>query len=442
MLSANAYKRVRGVSFAMACFVSLSAILGHSICATELAEDPIAFIGHGEMFDRNGNRIEPTPEFIAEVQTVYREFLSEQLPDPQRQLFTSKSARLFAGAAFDEQSRLVAHSSLIDWLIRNVDPDRVEDLHRLAGKNNYLKWLLRAELKPADQPSKGGETFKISELLKNRLDEAGLSEVASRSTTLSGAAYIDECRNAGVPIPPDWGSNQWLSKGILDNEFISGTSVAEIFVSQSTSPPGVSIALPRSIGNTIQLLGIISLGQTSGKVCYWDNQQNDLNFPIQKGTAVPLSQFAGGAELFEGSGGRCTGCHIGENPFVVHPGTNLGLPNLGGLPLFANNWHQPLVHPKWPQNRGPLVGTPGPCNGCHTAGGPGGRFPDLTSENKFEYCAAVLKPAIQRTMPPGSPGDPGFAQHAKALEALCDRPPGPDDAGIAALLQLLLMPLR
>jgi hypothetical protein len=449
MLRKIIYRHVVGVAFVSATFVGLVALSGQSILAEDLLteDDPIAYIGHGVMFDRNGNRIEPTPQFIAKAQAVYSKFLSDQLPDQQRQQFKSKSEKLFAGAEFDEQSRLIANSSLIDWEIQNVDAARVEDLDRLAAKNNFLKWLLRSQLTPADQPLKERGEFKMPSLLQNRIDEAGLSEAVLKSTTLSGAAYIDECRNAGVPIPPDWGSNQWQSKGFLSTNFLGSASTpAEVFVAQSTSPPGVSIALPRYTSTamtTINLLGIISLGQASSKVCFWDNQKNDVNFNISKGEAKPLREFAGGAELFEGSGGRCTACHAGENPFVIHPKTTLGLPNLGGLPLFANEWYQPLVHPNWPQNPGPLVGTTGACNACHTGGGEGGRFPQM-SNIMLEYCGAVLGNAIKLTMPPGNPGDTNFAEHEKALETLCKSPPAPvpTEAGIAEIMESILLPLR
>jgi hypothetical protein len=457
------YRHVLGGSFVIASLVGYIIISGPSILAENLAEDPIAYIGHGVMFDRNGKRIEPTLEFIAKAQTVYRKFLSELLPDQQRQLFESKSKNLLAGADFDEQSRLVANSSLIDWELKNIDTARVENLGRLAAKNNFLKWLLRSQLTPADQPIKSPkkfinepETFKMSALLQNRLDEAGLGEADLESTTQSGA-YIEECRNAGVPIPPDWDRKKWDSKGFLSTNFLGSASTpAEVFVAPSTSPPGVSIALPRYTSpemKKIDLLGIISLGQASSKACFWDNQENKVGFIISKNETVPLSRFAGGAQLFGGSGNICTDCHAGENPFIIHPNTALGLPNLAGLLLFARDWYQPLVHPNWPQNPGPLVGTTGVCSdGCHKAGGQGGRFPQVSSIIP-QYCGTVLGNAIKFTMPsPGAPAngpdaDPSYKAHADALLAVCSMPPAPGDgtgteADIGEIMESILLPLR
>ncbi len=412
---------------AVAFCMSAVALSGRNTRAEELLDDPIAYIGHGGMFDRTGNRIEPTREFIADAQRLYLDFLSERLLDQQRRSFNSKRATLFAGPELDEQNRLVANAALIDWQIQNVDAARVEDLHTLSAKNNFLKWLLQSHM-AADQPTEERETVLMPDLLRNRLTEAGLSITAARSTSQSRGGYIEECRNAGVPIPPDWGSTKWESKGFLTTNFVGGP--AEVFIALNSSPTGVSIALPRYVGDIIDQLGIISLGQASSKACFWDNHKN-----IPKGSPLSLSEFAGGAELADGFGGRCTACHAGENPFVIHPNTNLGLPNLNGVPLFPNNWYQPLVHPGWPQNPGPLVGTTGACNACHTAGGEGGRFPDM-SPTIGEYCGTVLGNAIDFTMPPGNPGDQNVAEHANALKMLCA------GTGIAEVMDSILLPLR
>jgi hypothetical protein len=173
------------------------------------------------------------------------------------------------------------------------------------------------------------------------------------------------------------------------------------------------------------VLGIICLGKKSGKVCFWDNQQNKQGFSIPKEgqkADVPLANFAGGAELEGGSGNICTDCHAGENPYIIHPNTNLGLPNLEGLPLFADRWYEPLgIARRWPQNPGPMD-SPGVCAACHRGDGEGGRFPEVS--NKLpQYCNSVLRPAIRRTMPPAKPGSLEKDPHPISLEAMCKKPP-------------------
>jgi hypothetical protein len=171
---------------------------------------------------------------------------------------------LFDGNSWDIRSKLYANAALIDWLIESVKP---ADADRLSGHN----WLLqRALLRPG---------LAVPEALRELLVEEGLAggESAPGGTILTptaagGAAYVSECMAAGVPIPPDWGTSQWVSQGPLTNEFILSWKDTEVFTYQSTSPAGMCIALPRSVGSSIDTLGIICLGQTSSNACFWDNQ--------------------------------------------------------------------------------------------------------------------------------------------------------------------------
>jgi hypothetical protein len=243
-------------------------------------------------------------------------------------------------------------------------------------------------------------------------------------TTLSGADYANECRNNGVPTPPDWGDSRWISRGLQNTVFISAGLQAEVFTYSSALPEGMCIALPRyDSTNSIRLLGIICLGKVSGKACFWDNQTGGAQFFPQKGDAVPFSRFGGGADLTNSNAGVCTSCHAGENPYIIHPGTPLGSLRGLGLPTFPDQWYRPIVRSGWPQNAGPQA-TSGACTSCHTLGGQGGRFPKLSTAIDG-YCGTILPRAISRTMPPGNPGDPGYAMHAAALQAMCNSSPSP-----------------
>ena len=103
---------------------------------------------------------------------------------------------------------------------------------------------------------------------------------------------------------------------------------------------------------------------------------------------------------------------------------------LPSFPTFATQWYDPLVHPNWPQNAGPLpdAQVPGACGGCHMAGGQGGRFPLLTStllRGAPAYCPTVLNKAVNRTMPPANPGSLSGNAAVQAFQALCNRTPRP-----------------
>jgi hypothetical protein len=344
------FRKIIFINFSLVLFFVLALaseqVQSKDVSTYESAE-PVAYIGHGAMFDENGTEIQVTVEFIEEAQRFYLNTLFNRADEQLRALFEQKQDRLFIGQQWDKHSELYAKLALTKWLLYEVNP---ADIGTLYGKLNLLQQkLISFEL--LIDPSESGDLVELFELpivLKELLIAEGLAgsntnNISSYdSPILGGADYIDQCSAAGVPIPPDWGTSQWESKGALTNaqQFIGGTTVAEIYTYKSNAPEGVCFALPRSVGNTIQALGIICLGKTSSNACFWDNQQDadgngsfEKSFPIPKGMIVSISRFAGGADLATlNTGGICTDCHAGENPFVIHPYTPLGPPDLAGLP--------------------------------------------------------------------------------------------------------------
>lgn len=274
------------------------------------------------------------------------------------------------------------------------------------------------------------------------------------TTTNAGQAYIDECAAAGVPTPPEWNyenawhgvNSQWVNNGVLDNEFISGGLTAEVFYYQSTAPLGVCIALPRSTfpaGQTpdegpptrIDLLGVICQSSVTGAACFWDHGS-----PWRTGGVEPLetllfgdgtveTHFVGGADLAAGNGGVCTDCHRGENVYIMHPETALGLSVPNRMPGV---WHEPIVPAGWPENPGP-TNLFGPdesesCLACHRAGSPigGGRFPQVSNQTS-QYCGTILEQSFGKTMPMGSlDDDPADHEPYQLLLQACMAPPPPE----------------
>ena len=198
---------------------------------------------------------------------------------------------------------------------------------------------------------------------------------------------------------------------------------------------GLCMALPRYTDTTlttVRLDGVVCLGRTTSKACFWDNQSNRVGFDYASGDIIPIGfadpainpaglYQAGGGELFGGSGGICTDCHAGENPFIIHPEVVLenALPGTGArtfvangltmaeftvpplsLPLFARQRYDPIVPASWPQNglsqADPFV--PPKCLTCHTRGG-AGRLPHISSELE-SYCPSVLAIAVRGRSPP------------------------------------------
>ena len=417
----------------LACLLEVGAVAQ----AQAQDDEPIAYIGHGAFFDRTGKQIQPTMDFVARAQEWYRKKLLADLSEEKKAEFAKVDEQLNAETKAEGQARLVVQQQMLDWLAAN-SPVVSKD-GRTLGKLNALSYALQWKL--PTQVEEGlverQEEFKLDPELQKILDlpefkPGGLSVLSA--TINQGQAYINECIANGVPIPPSIGimdpagTNGWRSLGFIpqNEQFIVGTP-AEVRVYGSTSPEGMCVALPRytdASRTMVALDGVICLGRISSNVCFWDNQMNGKGFNFPSGTVIPIGvpdlatnpagQYqSGGFELNNGSGGVCTDCHAGQNPYIIHPNADLGGGLVMGdlnqpplnLPTFSTSRYDPLVPASWPQNQlshSPAL-VPGVCSGCHNAGGSGGAFPHLSTELP-SYCNTVLAQAIAKTMPPSSPG--------------------------------------
>jgi hypothetical protein len=321
-------------------------------------EEPIAYIGHGAMFDKHGTEIAPTPKFIRQAQEWYMADLLKKLGKNQQAQFSKLKQEMTTNLAVDEQSQLVLNSSLMDWLIERAE---VKDRDRLKGKNNLLKRYLKRKLSdnPDPRAPSSNEKFQVDQKLLERIKTstqlkvsknepvrerrlpvlnavwldnerkpgAGLfwnaafagspqpdpgAEAVPTLTTNGGLNYRNECLAAGVPVPPDFGpTSAWVDRGLIPrNElFIEADKAAMVRVFSSSSPRGMCIALPRFFlegeddspgsgadfrDNEVDLDGVICLGET-GNVCFWDNEKN--------GTPITPAFDLGSSVSFSNFGG-------------------------------------------------------------------------------------------------------------------------------------------
>ena len=451
----RAFQAVRCLAVA----AGLSAGLAPSSMAQE-DQQPIAYIGHGAFFDNQGNEIVVTQEFVDRAQGWYRQSLLANLAPERKKAFDELEKRLSQEFKVQGQARLVVRHAALEWLFANST--RAQDDDRTLGKLRALATALKWQLpERAGQKPDRREEFKFDADLWKKLDawrkDHGGVQVLS-ATLNSGQAYINECIAAQVPIPPSInvmdvnGLTGWKSQGFIpiSQQFIGqggGPSPAE--VRTFSSAEGMCIALPRYTSvsqTTVGLDGVICLSRITSKVCFWDNQMLGSTFSFPAGTQIPIGLAnlavdpsgryqAGGFELEGGDGGVCTDCHAGENPYIVHPMSDLD-PGAGtllfgdlqeppqNLPMFAPNRYDPLVPASWPQNQSSQTEATSPevCTGCHVKGG-SGRFPHLSNQLPG-YCGTVLRKAILQTMPPNDPGgEAGDPQVASFRSDWCNDPP-------------------
>lgn len=415
--------------------------------------EPIAYIGHGVMFDPQGRQLPATLSFLRSAQSWYRSNLMNRLSGSQRTQMNRLDSDLRKGLNLDAQSQLILNASVID---RMMDAAVLAPSDGMRGKMALVKMLLKWKLPETLNnvaPSEKSEPFSIRPEVKNRLETvpkkiASGNAVIESVTLNSGAAYRTECTTAGVPLPPDIGTPGWTSRGLIPQaeQFIQPRSSptgpilgAEVMTFQSFAPVGMCVALPRfDTANTVQLDGVICMGKVSSKVCFFDNDVSGTQFTFQRGDTVPFANFGGGTQLVASVGGKCTDCHAGENPYIIH-GTALN--SLAGIPLptFPDNWYEPIVEAGWPQNPGPMHAPPS-CVGCHAQGG-AGRFPHLSTELPG-YCGIIraalgalpmplagMHPNPTPTMPPGSPGSLAGSPEVNSLLNWCGLAPSGDASG-------------
>ena len=141
--------------------VGLGALIWAASAALVHAQEPIAFIGHGVMFDQEGQQIQATPEFIEKAQNFYIDDLSARLQPAQKKLFTAERTRFLNTYKHtsDPQDALIINAALLDWLIKE---NSLADAGTLQGKNNLIKAKLRYRLFP---PEVGAPYVASKELL-------------------------------------------------------------------------------------------------------------------------------------------------------------------------------------------------------------------------------------------------------------------------------------
>lgn len=393
--------------------------------AKGLYSDPILTLGHGSFINQQGEAFTPDTDFMVGLQAYYIETLQARLPGKDKAV--AKARQMQAEAYRLVEDPVLAGALVLDWLLER---SAGEDTAQMTMVNHALRWfyLLNIQKNP-DLPKDGQKWSKgIRPEIAARLESLGF--VVFLATNDGGAAYRSSCSKQGVPVPARVMSSDWTNRGTFDREFISEGSVAELWLFESSDPPGVCLALPRyvvkdgEVTNDIGLLGVICLGTQSNKACFFDNPRGKL---FRRGDQPSLSEFVGGADLVANGQGTCTDCHAGENPYIVHPekAPFAGLTDT----LRPQGWHDPLVVANWPQNPGPTnlldaVPSTQSCAGCHTQSF-AGRFPEVSNQ-LGGYCfivATATGAPPKRTMPMGGGNIANFQPHIAALTQACNGAP-------------------
>lgn len=377
--------------------------------AAEFTAEDIAFTAHGFVFDVQRQPLYLDRKRILGIQLAMTEAVLKSLAAPDAASAAKLLGRLDADAKLSDDQRLLIRNGVIELMLSKAPKDVKE-------RFEWRRILL---------------TERTPDAIGLKLDDTASQDIIS---ILSGytsvppeavlrpvyTAYNAECQAEGVPIPPDWPSGRWLNRGPT-TKFILPNLGASVYSFTSVDPatPGVCLALPRWTlartrdpagiwypAGTLLALGVICQSASTGAACFWDNRdrQNGLLTGNLFQFSMRIDRIGNGRTLGE----NCTSCHRGGNAFIAHPGqgtdgrtppalaTDLGSMRyrpIGGTELSP-----------W-RNAGPLAarGASGDCTSCH-------EIPEASRN----YCAFILAPATQRTMPsrtspaapPPSSGDP------------------------------------
>lgn len=373
---------------------------------------PEVYFYHGMVLDENLREIEPTLDNVSFVLRRFSEALAARAPETTnaRMVENLRNAPIPRMDKYDELLRSVA---LARWLLQNDSSPQKESLDpMLRALESWATIPTREGID--DQLRNNGRLAPLLAAMELKPKDEEVRDEAPTTTP-----YIEKCRSEQVPIPPNFGDPKWVFQGRLDPNFSfvaeepgSSGSVAEVWTFADPNVPGLCVGLPRINNATggIGLFGIICQSATTGKACFWDNKDRELNLLSPEASKrLKIAEVADGSILGE----NCTNCHRGKNVFVIHPRQAVDVRDEFETDHGAE-WYEPISgQPSWGNPR-PIEGLT-ECNGCH-------EMPEVRENNnspaplgRISAFCRILRQVVDKTMPPD--GQPAGWVHPQSHRA-------------------------
>lgn len=284
--------------------------------------DQIAVVGHGMAFDAKMQEIPIDLKTILSMQGSLGERLAQArlADDDGTKAFAAKVEAAMAESKSEEERALLTGAVL------NRQLQRADQKMRAAydWRNRFLTERARGLL---ERRYRG--QYQLSESVLQLLREGGLIVAGIFDT-----GYMNECRAESVPVPPDFSMakpGQWIHQGGLTFNILRPGDPADVYTWTDPARRGACIALPRDNGGIDSVAGIICQSATTGKACIWDNLTRDdpsRRIPAATETMV-IRELQDGRTLAEGA--ACTGCHTGNNIYLMSPDDSTWAKVLRGL---------------------------------------------------------------------------------------------------------------
>ena len=276
----------------------------------------MAISGHGVLFDVEGRRVALDPSEIKPLQEELLTAARKGQPDrgvdrdgavKLERYIARLSARPSAPQTDGTAAALQRHMLIVANAARLQDAERSAIVWRTDFILHNL--LLR--------------DWSLERLLRHTglaRDWASLREIIA--SLRERTPYMASCSAAGVPLPPDFSTTgtRWTRQGTLSQNLLNPGNIAEVWTAAPASGRGACVALPRRNGpsptDAARLAGIICQSATTGNACFWDNidRNTGARLPWDSQT-LKISDLMDGSNLSE----NCTGCHKGNNVYLVAP---------------------------------------------------------------------------------------------------------------------------
>lgn len=349
---------------------------------------------HGLVYDANLEPIKINEDTAEQILDSMFEILVKNTDPEALKKYEGDLIELYTFKELEDKERLLL-KAVVNQAVLAVTSDK------LKQKYEWRYHLVRERVNGLVHYDK----IDYSDLFRKLIEPYRLPDHWWRYIPPIENAYIKSCKASGVPIPPNWPSNQWVRQGDLNLSFLGGS--AEVYAYNDPNVPGACIALPRENANNVNLLGIICQSAQTGKACFWDNIDAAGNKITGANVRLTVNNIKNGSNLAE----NCTMCHRGDNVFLIHPGTTLQLPAPYQTSLTPPTRYSPIGQANWsnPANTN-LPATNNGQQSCDTCHG--------IPVNSPSYCN-ILRQSLMLTMPPGNAGSPAYDQHRNFLLNQC-----------------------
>lgn len=263
----------------------------------------LAYAGHGRVFDKDMREIELTPAKIKQLQDAILNEVTgtKPLPSQLKSANFMASEKLLATPSFNEEEKLAIKSNMINSLLKTSPKEQAD---KYDWRNRVLLQSI-FKIRPADKLNP-----EILKILKGGILTSGLQTTD----------YMKDCKTHQVPIPPNWAETgtAWVLQGKLNDNLLQPGNDAFVWTYSDPNVPGACVALPREDGAAGSPAGIICQSATTGYACFWDNKLRGVepeSFIGWKNKTLVINQLKDGSNL----NAPCTGCHIGNNVFLLAP---------------------------------------------------------------------------------------------------------------------------